>query len=1008
MNHISKVHSSGHDVTPDNSICIASECNEELHRIRRTMRDMVALSTLPAVWGGLAMDGIAASLAKVLLQTLHLDLIYVRIAAPGGSQLFDIARSKHQAEVDTSAVRLAFAPILSGTASVMTVAHPGTQEQLQATITRFGLVEDRGVVVTACSRADFPTEQDRLLLGFAANQVAVLSQRRRAEQALRKSEQRFFDFADSAPAMLWVTEADGSRSFLSHGWCEFTGQTQSQGLTAAWIDTIHPDDRAAACRQFALTNERKKGMATEYRLRRADGQYRWVLDTCNERIAPTGEFLGFVGNILDISDRKQSEVEQLRLLRTVEIERQRLADVFQQSPSFMCVLAGPEHVFERINDQFLRLIDHRDVLGATVRAALPEVIEQGFVALLDEVYRTGVTYVGKDVSIRLQSRDKRHTDEHILDFVYQAMRGVDGTITGIFVQGIDLTERKRAEAARRHEADQRSLLLSVAKAILEAPATNAALFELVFDMIKAPLNADLAFTYELRADKRLGLVVASGIQDEGLLHAERLGFAPAFCGMVAATRAPLSADEQRIAGDPLGAFEQRLGVRALSCHPLLSRDGSVLGTFSVASQTRSAFSSSQIEFLQTVSHFLSLAWDRHKAEEELRKQERRKDEFLATLAHELRNPLAPIRTGLDLLNRATSIEATVKTRQIMERQLRHMVRLIDDLLEVSRITTGKIQLRKEKIDVHVALNAALEIGRPLIDEGRHQLFTSISHEPLFIDADPTRIAQVIGNLLINSAKYTPQGGRIELTAQKEGADVVIRVHDNGTGLTAESLRDVFELFSQVGSTLDRAQAGLGIGLALVKRLVEMHGGSVSGDSAGLGQGATFSVRLPLLAASQDGAGSLTNVDKPGAETMAHRVLVVDDNKDAAETLCMLLGLTGHVVHSAHNGPDALAACDAFCPDIVFLDIGLPGMSGYEVARHLRANAQHCKVTLVALTGWGTEDDRNEARSAGFDHHLTKPFDLEKMEALLMRASPPDKSSSERPDVGDRGQTRFFC
>lgn len=231
-----------------------------------------------------------------------------------------------------------------------------------------------------------------------------------------------------------------------------------------------------------------------------------------------------------------------------------------------------------------------------------------------------------------------------------------------------------------------------------------------------------------------------------------------------------------------------------------------------------------------------------------------------------------------------------------------------------------------------------------------------------------------------------------------------KTSSNRAALAAGASRMVFatlsrserwSAFSQVGSTLDRAQAGLGIGLALVKRLVEMHDGSVSGHSPGLGQGATFSVRLPLLAASLNGDRLLPNVAAPGAETNAHRVLVVDDNKDAAETLCMLLQLTGHEVRSAHNGPDALAACDAFAPDIVFLDISLPGMSGYDVARSLRAHAQHREVTLVALTGWGTEEDRNQARSAGFDHHLKKPFDLEKMEVLLRKAAPPARMQDQQ-------------
>lgn len=980
MTYISSDISAATGVAADCSTQIATESKHELQKIRRTMRDMVALSALPAVWGALPLEGIAVSLAKVLLQSLHLDLIYIRLAGPEGGSLLDLVRSKHDSAVDVEAARRAFAPVLSGASQVATVAHPVTGQTLQATVTRFGLVEERSVLVTACARAGFPSEQDRLLLGFAASQVAVVSQRRRAEQALRQSEQRFIDFAEAAPAMLWVTEPDGARSFLSQGWCEFTGQTQAEGLTPAWLDTIHPDDRDAAYRQFVLINDHKKGMATEYRLRRADGQYRWVLDTCKERLGPRGEFLGFVGNILDISDRKQGEVDQMHLLRTVEIERQRLADIFQQSPSFMCVLAGPAHVFERVNDQYLRLIGHRDVLGMGIHEALPEVAGQGFAVLLDQVFQTGETYIGKDVTVRLQSADRRTVEEHSLDFVYQALRRVDGTITGIFVQGIDLTERKRAEAAQQHEADQRALLLSVARIILEAPAANAALFDLVFAMIKIPLGADLAFTHELQVDGRLAPVAASGTEPQDA--------APLYCSTVVSTRQPLCAGASRIAGDPAAVMEQRLGVRAISCHPLLSRDGRVLGTFCVASKTRSAFSTSEIEFLQTVSHFLSLAWDRHKAEEALRRQERRKDEFLATLAHELRNPLAPVRTGLDLLNRAATLEETLKTRQIMERQVRHMVRLIDDLLEVSRITTGKIQLRKETFDARTALNAALEIGRPLMDEGRHQLSASIPDEPLLIHADPTRIAQVVGNLLINSAKYTPAGGRVELTAEKEGTSLAVRVHDNGAGLTAESLRNVFELFSQVGGTLDRSQAGLGIGLALVKRLVEMHDGSVAGASPGLGQGATFTVRLPLIAAAQSGGGLLQKSAAPREQARGHRVLVVDDNKDAAETLGMLLELGGNEVQRAHNGPDALAACDSFLPDIVILDIGLPCMSGYEVARSLRAHPRHCHATLVALTGWGTEEDRNRARRAGFDHHLTKPFDFEKMEEVLMKAPLP--------------------
>ena len=366
-------------------------------------------------------------------------------------------------------------------------------------------------------------------------------------------------------------------------------------------------------------------------------------------------------------------------------------------------------------------------------------------------------------------------------------------------------------------------------------------------------------------------------------------------------------------------------------------------------------------------------------------QDRRKDEFLATLAHELRNPLAPIRTGLSILQRGGSTEQQERTRQMMERQLRHLVRMVDDLLDISRVTLGKVTLKKERVDFRTALHSALETTRPLIESQGHEFAVRLPKDPLPLDVDPTRLAQVIANLLNNASKYTPPGGRLQLTADIEAHWLVVRVADNGVGIPADMLPRVFDLFMQVGSSIDNSQGGLGIGLTLVRALVELHHGSVVAESAGVGLGTTMTVRLPLASSAPDSA--VPDADElPSAGGL--RILVVDDNVDAATSLAMLLELEGHVASVAHSGLGALTAVIEFIPDVVFLDIGLPDISGYEVARRLRATPP-AKGTprLIALTGWGSEEDRRQAQTAGFDSHLVKPVDPAELSAALSEISP---------------------
>jgi len=366
---------------------------------------------------------------------------------------------------------------------------------------------------------------------------------------------------------------------------------------------------------------------------------------------------------------------------------------------------------------------------------------------------------------------------------------------------------------------------------------------------------------------------------------------------------------------------------------------------------------------------------------QLREQDRRKDEFLATLAHELRNPLAPLRNGLALLERTRALEGTEKVREMMSRQVAHMVRLIDDLLDVSRITTGKVQLRPQLVDVRSIIDAALEVSRPAIERARHALVVSVPDGTLCVRVDPTRMAQVVSNLLNNAAKYTREGGRIELSAFNDGGRVAIRVRDNGAGLEPATIPEIFELFTQVGKSAETAQGGLGIGLALVKKLVDMHGGTVQAESAGLGQGSTFTVRLPLAGTAHPG-GPPVRSQRNQRVTRSWRILVVDDNEDAAETLAAVLQMSGHTTKTCHSGLAAIDEVGSFAPEIVLLDIGLPGIDGYEVARRVRRMPGGADLLLVAVTGWGGENDRKRTREAGFDGHLTKPVEFERLESVL--------------------------
>jgi PAS domain S-box-containing protein len=405
---------------------------------------------------------------------------------------------------------------------------------------------------------------------------------------------------------------------------------------------------------------------------------------------------------------------------------------------------------------------------------------------------------------------------------------------------------------------------------------------------------------------------------------------------------------------------------SLTVSPIRDDDGNIVGASKIARDVT--------ERRQMEDNLRKLAAD-------LAEADRRKDEFLATLAHELRNPLAPLSNTLEILKRLGSSDpATRRGLDTMERQLEQLVRLVDDLLDLSRITHNRIELRKRHIELAPLIRQAVLGAQPLAHSASHAIEVSLPSEPLWLNADAVRLTQVFGNLLNNSCKYTPAGGRIRVIAQRDGTDAVVTVSDAGIGIPADKLAAIFDMFTQIDHSLEQSQGGLGIGLTLVKRLVEMHGGSVEARSDGVGQGSAFVVRLPIaIDVSEVSAPEPSESLENGA---THRILVVDDNKDSADSLAMLLQLTGHEVFVAHDGHSALVAVELRRPDVVLLDIGLPSLNGHDVCRWIRQQPWGKTTVIIALTGWGQEEDRRRSQEAGFDGHLVKPVDHGHLLALL--------------------------
>ncbi|MBE7368706.1 hybrid sensor histidine kinase/response regulator [Ramlibacter pallidus] len=665
-----------------------------------------------------------------------------------------------------------------------------------------------------------------------------------AKHELKAGQDRLRALAANTSAVVWHTAADGAVAQRNPSWEAFTGQSAQESMGWGWTDAVHPDDRELLMEEWRTAVEGSHGFETMYRLRRHDGEHRYMLAQ-GTPVTQDGKVREWVGVCVDVTESRKAELA----LRESE-ERFRFLD--------------------RLGQATRAQTDATDVMATSAR-------------LLGE-------YLG---------------------------------------------------------------------------ATRCAYADVEADSNRFTIRND--WTAE-------GVASSAGAYSLDL-------FGPQATSNLRQGRHLVVRDVDRELGDEGGGrMFNAIGIKAVICAGLVKGDR-LVAMMAVHQATPRDWTQQEISLITEVVERCWAHIERVRDNAILREQDRRKDEFLATLAHELRNPLAPIKYALAMMRRARDASQVEKAQDVIDRQVSQMARLIDDLLDLSRINRGLVELKRERVGVLQLVQSALEVARPGIEAAGHALQVELPAEDLFVDADPTRIVQVISNLLGNAAKYTPDGGNIRLSAAQRDGHVVIEVRDNGIGIPPEQQGQLFQMFTQLQHSTARAKGGLGIGLSLVKTLVQMHGGNVSSSSAGLDAGSTFTVELPLAATAGATAPADMRPPEPRA-TGGMRILVVEDNEDGRQMLVALLQILGYEVDSAPDGAHALEVAGRFQPRIVLLDLGLPVMDGYEVCRRLREMPEMRGAAIVALTGWGAEKDRARTAQAGFDAHLTKPVEPQTLQQTL--------------------------
>jgi PAS domain S-box-containing protein len=822
----------------------------------------------------------------------------------------------------------------------------------------------------------------RLLQEETARSLAeeVARQAQRAETILRESEERFRTLAVSTPMVVWTNLPNGQVDYISQRWYDLTGQTPEQlcQSPSGWLSALHPEDRERAEAIYLRSVQAGEPFEMETRFRRAsDGVYRWHLNRAVPLRDASGAVVKFVGTCTDIDDLKRSE-EQIRF-------QARLLDSVGQA----AIATDPDGkiVYWNLFAETLYGWPREEALGTNLLDLVIAPTEVNQRREILQQMEAGNSWSGECLV--------RHRDGTIFPaFVSETpLLDAQGNLRAIIGISTDITERKHVEQGLRFLADASATL----SALVDWQSTLQKVAALA-----VPHFADWCVIDMAAPDgslQRLAVAHADPTKVKQALQLPELAMPDrnASHGSARVLRSGKSEIIEDIT-DPLLVQSARseqhltvlrqLGLKSYMGVPLLAR-GKALGVISfVVGDSGRRYTRSDLAFAEELSRRAAVALENAQLYAELRETDRLKDEFLAMLAHELRNPLAPIRNSLHIMKQSGTDRALInQVREMAERQVQHMARLLDDLLDVSRISRGKIELHNEPVDVKMLVSRTVEAIQPYVEERRHRLTVSLDPEPVCVLGDATRLEQVITNLLNNSVKYTDPGGTIQLSVTRENGRAILKVQDNGIGIAPDMLPKIFDLFVQAERRVNRAQGGVGIGLTLVRRLVELHGGAIEAHSKGLGQGSEFIVHLPAL---EDPILSEEPVILDGKLPNALprlRVLVVDDNQDAADSLAMLLELIGQDVRAAYDGPTSLVQAEAFRPAMVFLDIGMPGMDGYEVARRMRSHHALGQVVLVALTGWGQDGDRRRSREAGFDRHLVKPVDPATLQEVLALGVP---------------------
>jgi PAS domain S-box-containing protein len=820
--------------------------------------------------------------------------------------------------------------------------------------------------------------------------VREVDRRRRAEEALHHSEAQYRLLADCVPQLVWMARADGHVEYFNARWREYSGQPTVQALGWGWEDMVHPDDRPAAVAAWSQSIAAGEPCEAEFRLRRHDGEYRWHITRSLPVRAADGDVVRWVGSATDIHDQKTVHAELRQANERFRLAAEAVTEViYDWDP-----VSGRVQRTRGLADLIGIPADQAEPTNAWWRQRIHADDRAEFARRWQEVLVQGERY---EFEYRV-----RHSDGRDLNVIDRGtlVRDDMGRLVRVVGSVQDITGRVRMETAvRANEA--RFRFLAEGGAALAASLDYEATLRTVA-RLAVPQLADFALVHLVEGrDLRLVAAVHSDPVQEAILSDVAGAYRPAdnprsIVMQVLRSGAPVLVPDvtddflHNVAPDPATeARFRKLASRSWMVLPLRARDR-MLGVVALYTNVTSGrrFEPADLTLAEELAARAALALDNARLYQEAREADRRKDEFLAMLGHELRNPLAPIVTALHLMGRSQGLdEDGVAARDTIDRQVRHLTRLVDDLLDVARITRGKVKLHRETIELGPVLTTAIETARPLLDDRSHKLVVTVPDEPVWVQADSARLTQVFGNLLTNAAKYMEEGGAVTVAVELVNREVVIRVCDRGVGIPAEMLPRVFDLFTQVGTAVDRAQGGLGIGLSLVKTLVELHGGSVAAHSAGPGRGSEFSVRLPTVVAPAPAETEVESLEPAGVNghTASGKVLIADDNRDAAESLSRLLQAWGYQTAVAYDGPQAITAAMGERPRVVLLDIGLGGMTGYDVARTLRAEPSQDGVRIIALTGFGQEDDRRQSREAGFDAHLVKPVDPEELQRLLAEA-----------------------